>query len=74
MRFKYRIIWTNVEKNRQEWVDIPDQHIALFIAKKKVSDGMQNVLIQVTGEWGDDPNDTSWPAIDAEIEEAKGEN
>ena len=35
---------------------------------------MQNVLIQVTNEPGDDSNDTSWPAIDTEIEEAKGEN
>ena len=50
MKFKYRIIWTNIEKNRQEWVDIDNQHIALFVAKKKVADGMQDVLIQVTGE------------------------
>jgi hypothetical protein len=50
MKFKYRIIWTNVEKNRQEWVDMPDQNIAIFVAKKKVSEGMQNVIIQVTGE------------------------
>lgn len=74
MKFKYRIIWTNINKNRQEWVDIDSQHIALFVAKKKVADGMQNVLIQVTGESGDDQNDNSWPAINAEIEEAKGEN
>lgn len=74
MKFKYRIIWTNINKNRQEWVDIDAQYIALFVAKKKVANGMQNVLIQVTGEPGDDPDDTSWPAIDAEIEEAKGEN
>ena len=53
---------------------MPDQHTALFIAKKKVSDGMQNVIIQVTGEWGIDPDDVSWPAIDAEIEEVKREN
>lgn len=67
MKFKYRIIWTNTEKNRQEWCDISDQHIVLFIAKQKVSLGMQNVLIQLTSEWGDDPEDASWPAIDAEI-------
>ena len=51
-----------------------EQNIAIFVAKKKVDEGMQNVLIQVTGELGDDPNNISWPAIDAEIEEAKGEN
>lgn len=54
-----------MSKNRQEWCDMTEQNIAIFVAKKKVADGMQNVLIQVTGEPGDDPNDTSWPAIDA---------
>ena len=73
MKFKYRIIWTDTSKNRQEWCDMSDQNIAIFVAKKKVNDGMQNVIIQVTGEWGTDPNDVSWPAIDAEIEEVKGE-
>jgi hypothetical protein len=29
---------------------MPDQNIAIFVAKKKVSEGMQNVIIQVTGE------------------------
>jgi len=46
-------------KNRQEWCDINEQHIALFVAKKKVSEGMQNVLIQITTENGDDPDDIS---------------
>jgi hypothetical protein len=35
---------------------------------------MQNVVIQIISESGDDPDDVSWPAIDAEIEEVKGEN
>jgi len=59
MKFKYRVIWTNMSKNRQEWRDVDDQSIAVFIAKKKVNDGMQNVLIQVTSESGDNPNDVS---------------
>ena len=59
MKFKYRVIWTNMSKNRQEWCDIDEQHIALFVAKKKVNDGMQNVLIQVTSESGNDPEDVS---------------
>ena len=63
-----------MSKNRQEWCDVDDQSIAVFVAKKKVNDGMQNVLIQVTGEPGDNPNDASWPAVDAKIEEVKGEN
>ena len=74
MRFKYRIIWVNTAKNRQERCDVNDQHIALFVAKQKVSSGMQNVIIQVDGESGDDPDDTSWPAIEAETEEIKKEN
>lgn len=32
---------------------------------------MQNVIIQVDGESGDDPDDMSWPAIEAETEEIK---
>lgn len=72
MKFKYRVIWTNINKNRQEWVDIDSQHIALFVAKKKVADGMQNVLIQVTGDHSImDTEDTSWPAIDADTFEAE---
>jgi hypothetical protein len=59
MKFKYRVIWTNIGKNRQEWCDINDQHIALFVAKKKCSDGMQNVVIQIISESGDDPDDVS---------------
>ena len=74
MRFKYRIIWINTGKNRQEKCDVNDQNIALFVAKQKVSLGMQNVIIQVYGESGDDPDDTSWPAIEAETEEIKKEN
>ena len=73
MKFKYRVIWTNISKNRQEWCDIDSQGIALFIAKKKVSDGMRDVLIQVTGDSSiqSDPDDASWPAIDATINEAE---
>ena len=74
MRFKYRVIWINTGKNRQEKCDVDDQNIALFVAKQKVSLGMQNVIIQVYGELGDDPDDTSWPAIEAETEEIKKEN
>ena len=74
MRFKYRIIWVNTAKNRQERCDVNDQNIALFVAKQKVSLGMQNVIIQVDGESGDDQDDTSWPAIEAETEEIKKEN
>ena len=73
MRFKYRIIWINTGKNRQEKCDADDQNIALFVAKQKVSLGMQNVIIQVDRESGDDPDDTSWPAIEAETEEIKKE-
>ena len=74
MRFKYRVIWINTWKNKQERCDVDDQHVALFVAKQKVSSGMQNVIIQVDGESGDDTDDTNWPAIEAETEEIKKEN
>lgn len=59
MKFKYRVVWVNINKNRQEWVDINNQHIALFVAKQKISEGMQDVLIQITGEYGEDSEDES---------------
>jgi len=73
MKFTYRIIWVNPAKNRQEMCDMSDQHIALFVAKKKVSDGMQDVFIQVIGDASiqSDPDDASWPAIDATTDDAE---
>lgn len=55
MKFNYRIIYFDPTKNRQEYVDMDNQNIAIFIAKKKVRDGMQNVIIQLTlvGEYSD---------------------
>ena len=50
MKFSYRVIWVDTVKNRQRFVDIDDQDIAVFIAKKKVNDGMQNVVIQILGD------------------------
>ena len=46
-RVKYRIIWVNTAKNRQERCDVNDQNIALVVAKQNVSLGTQNVIIQV---------------------------
>lgn len=46
--FNYRIIYFDPTKNREEYVDMDNQNIAIFIAKKKVRDGMQNVIIQVS--------------------------
>ena len=46
--FNYRIIYFDPTKNRQEYVDMDNQNIAIFIAKKKVRDGMQDVIIQVS--------------------------
>jgi len=57
MRFKYKVIWINPAKNKREFVDVKEQNIAIFIAKKKVNDGMQEVIINVTGEPGNDTDD-----------------
>ena len=75
MKFSYRVIWVDTVKNKQRFVDIDDQHIAVFIAKKKVSDGMQNVVIQVLGDRTamSDLNDVSWPAIDVDISDIENE-
>ena len=54
MKFTFRVLWTNTIKNRQEWVDVSEQDIAIFIAKKKVRENMQNVLIQLNPEYGED--------------------
>jgi hypothetical protein len=40
-------MWVDPEKNKQKFVDIDSQNIALFVAKKKVNDGMQDVIIQL---------------------------
>ena len=46
--FNFRIIYFDPTKNRQEYVDMQNQNMAIFIAKKKVRDGMQNVIIEVS--------------------------
>jgi len=69
MKFTYKIFWVNTTKNRRETCEVHEQNIAIFIAKKKVNDGMQEVLIQIIGENGDNLDDAAWPAIDAKIEE-----
>ena len=65
MKFNFRVIWYNPTKDRQQSVDV-DQNQAIFIAKKKLSDGMQNVVIQVFRDYGDNPDDPTWPAIDVD--------
>ena len=63
MKFNFRVIWYNPTKGRQQSVDAEQNH-AIFIAKKKLSEGMQDVVIQVLSDYGDNPNDPTWPAID----------
>lgn len=57
--FNYRIIYFDPNKNKQEYVDMDNQNIAIFIAKKKVRDGMQNVIIQIslTGQYSSQEED-----------------
>lgn len=75
MLFNYRVVWIDVTKNRQRFEDFTDQQIALFVAKKKVSEGMQDVIIQVSADQSTmaDQSDVSWPAIDAEASEVSDE-
>ena len=65
MIFNCKVIWYDPQKGRRQYTDVGPSY-AIFIAKKKVAEGMQDVMIQVTGENGDDPSDCSWPPIDVE--------
>ena len=58
-----------MSKGRQDFVDIDEQNIALFIAKQKVRAGMQNVLIQVNNT-NDNARDTS---VAADVKDIEGE-
>jgi len=64
----YRIFWINPDKQRQEVSEFEDQTIALFVAKKKVNEGMQNVVIQLFPGSQTIPDDAI-PVVDAKIEE-----
>ena len=66
MVFRCRVIWFDPNKQRKQYTDA-GPGLAITIAKKKVADGMQDVNIQVTGEPGNDPDDSSWPPIDVEV-------
>ena len=64
----YRIFWINPEKQRQEVSEFEDQSIAMFVAKKKVNEGMQNVVIQLFPGSQKIPDDAI-PVVDAEAED-----
>jgi len=47
MKFTFRVLWTNTIKNRQEWVDVSEQDIAIFIAKKKVRESSYRSKLKI---------------------------
>jgi len=65
MKFNYRVVWTDISKNRQDWCDAQDSpNIAVFVAKQKASAGMRDVFIQVICERsGDNAQKTQENAV-----------
>lgn len=64
MKFNYRIAWFDANKNKREWCDMDDAAIAAFIARKKVADGMQSVVISVDAA---DSTTADQAVVDAEV-------
>ncbi len=65
MKFSYTIQWTDRVKNTMPILKIGgDDNMALYIAKKKLDEGMENVVIRITKEV-EGKEDEYYPAIDS---------
>ena len=65
VKFKYTICWVDNQAGRSPKVTVDDPNIAMYIAKKKVADGMESVIINVSrAEEG--MEDETFPAIEVE--------
>ena len=69
MTINCKVIWFDPFKQRKQCTDIGPNY-AMFVAKKKVAEGMQDVVIKVTGKDGED-SDVELSPIDADVSEAK---
>ena len=56
MKFTFRVIWFDPTRNARRHVDVGSNH-ALAIAKKKFTEGMADISIQLIAEAGEDPSD-----------------
>lgn len=70
MTINCKVIWFDPLKQRKQCTDIGPNY-AMFVAKKKVAEGMQDVVIKVTGKTGEDGSDAELNPIDADVSEAK---
>jgi len=65
MRFLYKIAWIDPSKQTTKYLSISDSNMAMYIAKEKLSQGMQQVVIYITETTNEDfPIDDNWKAID----------
>lgn len=64
MKFLYTIQWTDPVKKTMPFLKIDgDDNMALYIAKKKLNDGMESVVIRIT-KATEGKEDEHYPAIE----------
>ena len=65
MRFLYKIAWTDPSSQSVKYLSLADENMMLYIVKKKIADGMQNVTIYAGTTTNEDyPDNPNWQAID----------
>lgn len=68
MQFHYNVFYTKPDTGRRYQADcVHSVMIADMVAKKRVSEGCTDVVIVVTPEDGDNPDDPTWPPIEPVI-------
>ncbi len=65
MKFTYTIRWTDPIKKQMPFLRIDgDENMAMYIAKKKLDEGMENVVVALQ-KATEGNEDERYPAIDA---------
>lgn len=68
MKFSYTVQWMDPVKQNMPFLKIDgDDNMALYIAKKKIEDGMESVVIRIT-KAVEGKEDEHYPAIDGDVE------
>jgi len=63
--FRYRVMYTTAEGRRHVADCARSLTIANSVARRRLTEGAQDVVIEVTMEdKNDDPDDPSWPPIE----------
>ena len=65
MKFSYTIRWTDPIKKTMPFLKIDgDDNMAMYIAKKKLDEGMENVVVAIQ-KATEGNEDEHYPAVDA---------